>query len=137
MVVKLPKPSPRQGHRAKRDRTALVLRIDPHLAKWYAAAAEKQGRSRSQFMERWLEALHGLMDHMEHRQRQDLSPFDAVDVIGAHFVGELIRLGLANDLMKRAWELHLAEQQRQAESIRHNGRGNGARPHKPRVSRTR
>jgi hypothetical protein len=46
------------------------------------------------------------MDQYQHR---GVSPFDAVDVVGADFVGELIRLGLANELMKQAWELHLAE----------------------------
>jgi hypothetical protein len=103
------KPAPRRSARPKRPRTALVLRMDPDLARWYAAAAELQGRSRTQFMERWLNVLRTLSTHMEHYQHRGVSPFDAVDVVGADFVGELIRLGLANELMKQAWELHLAE----------------------------
>jgi hypothetical protein len=86
-----------------------VLRIDPDLARWFASAAELQGRSRTQFMERWLNVLRTLSTHMEHYQHRGVSPFDAVDVVGADFVGELIRLGLANELMKQAWDLHLAE----------------------------
>jgi hypothetical protein len=103
------KPVPRRSARPKRTRTALVLRIDPDLARWYAAASELQGRSRTQFMERWLNVLRTLSTHMEHYQHRGVSPFDAVDVVGADFVGELIRLGLANELMKQAWDLHLAE----------------------------
>ncbi|HEX4124249.1 MAG TPA: hypothetical protein VHY37_05935 [Tepidisphaeraceae bacterium] len=103
------KPAARRSARPRRARTALVLRIEPELARWYAAAAELQGRSRTQFMERWLNVLRTLSDHMEHYQHRGVSPFDAVDVVGADFVGELIRLGLANDLMKQAWELHLTE----------------------------
>lgn len=119
------KAPPRRSGRVKRDRRAVLLRIDPSLAKWYAAAAEKQGRSRSQFMERWLAVLNHLMTHMERWQNQGLSPFDAVDIVGADFVGELIRLGLANDLMERAWELHLAGDRRELESLR--GRDDGGR----------
>lgn len=104
-----PKPAARRNARPKRARTALVLRIDPELARWYAAASELQGRSRTQFMERWLNVLRTLSTHMEHYEHRGVSPFDAVDVVGADFVSELIRLGLANDLMKKAWELHLAE----------------------------
>ena len=53
--------------------------------------------------------LRTLSTHMERYQHRGVSPFDAVDVVGADFVGELIRLGLANELMKQAWDLHLAE----------------------------
>jgi hypothetical protein len=112
------KPASRRSGRSKRSRTALVLRIDPDLARWYASAAELQGRSRTQFMERWLNVLRTLSTHMEQYEHRGVSPFDAVDVVGADFVGELIRLGLANELMKQAWDLHLAEP-------RTNGNGRG------------
>lgn len=114
-MAKTPK---RRGGPVKRDTTAVILRIAPDLADWYAQAAERQGGSRNRYMERWLEVLYTIMKEMEVWRGQGLSPTTAVQVVGRHLVGEMIRLGVPNDLLKEAWDVDTEQWKVETKSIR-------------------
>ena len=108
----------RRGGPVKRDTTAVILRIAPDLADWYAQAAERQGGSRNRFMERWLEVLYTIMKEMEKWKGHGLSPTTAVQVVGRHLVGEMIRLGVPNNLLKEAWDVDTKQWNAEEKAIR-------------------
>lgn len=111
------KGSKRKGGIVGRDRTPIVLRIDPALAEWLAGAAEKTGQSRSKLMEGWLASLRAVVVESEDAEKKGLSPFAAVEVIGAGLVSQLVRNGFGTEFLGQAWREHLADRQRLAAEV--------------------
>ena len=99
-----------RGGWPKREREAIALRLDPALAQWFSDAAKEQTRSRNQLIEMSLQVIRNVIVQSEAWERQGLSPIYAVDAVGSTFVGEFIRLGLANKFIHEAWKFHQEDQ---------------------------
>ena len=98
----------------KRDRAAVAFRLNPLLAEWYATAADKAGCSRNDLMERSLAAIRNVLDDAATWEGEGLTPTQASAAVGSAFVAELVRLGLASEVLKESLELWMAEQRRAA-----------------------
>jgi hypothetical protein len=115
----------RRGGWPKRERVPAGLRLSPELGAWLTATAERVGRSRTQLMEMWLDALRDAGTYAD-QVRAELStdwptpPDEAFKAVGERLLGRLIDLGLLNDFVRQGREV--IEEERAAQLRRLRGK---------------